>query len=83
VEQVGFTAIGFSIGLKRLRDKKLVNLEESFDYNGNRDGQAIILTSDGWNWIEKNEDKFIIQRSLKLQNSLKQMVVHVDDDIPF
>jgi hypothetical protein len=76
VEQVGFTGIGFSIGLKRLRDKKLVNLEETTDYNGNIDGQAIILTSDGWDWIEKNEDKFIIQRPLKLQNSL-------DDNIPF
>lgn len=82
VEQVGFTALGFSLGLKRLREKRLADLGETTDYNGNS-YQTIILTSDGWDWIEKNEDKFIIQRSLKLQSPLKQVSVHIDEDIPF
>jgi|APLak6261660231_1056022.scaffolds.fasta_scaffold04236_2 hypothetical protein len=82
VEQVGFTPLGFSLGLKRLRDKNFVSLEGITDYNGN-DYQTILVTSDGWDWIEKNEDKFIIQRSLKPLNPLKQVAVHVNDDIPF
>jgi hypothetical protein len=68
VERVGFTALGFSLGLKRLREKCLVTLDETTDYNGNS-YQVIIVTLDGWDWIEKNEDKFIIQRSLKQVSS--------------
>jgi hypothetical protein len=75
VERVGFTALGFSIGLKRLREKRLVVLDETTDYNGNS-YRVIIVTPDGWDWIEKNEDKFIIQRSLKHQSLL-------DENIPF
>lgn len=75
VERAGFTALGFSLGLKRLREKQLVELDETTDYNGNC-YQIIIVTSDGWNWIEQNEDKFIIQRSLK-------QVSTDTDDIPF
>lgn len=75
VERAGFTALGFSLGLKRLREKRLVCLEETTDYNGNS-YHVIVVTSEGWDWFEKNEDKFIIQRSLKQETGDA-------DDIPF
>jgi hypothetical protein len=61
VERAGLTALGFSIGLKRLREKRLADIREETDHNGEA-YQAIIVTSDGWDWIERNEDKFLLTR---------------------
>ena len=65
VERAGFTPLGFSIGVKRLRQKRFIDLREDADYDGNA-FQAISVTSDGWDWIERNEDKFILQRPKRL-----------------
>lgn len=61
VERAGFTAVGFSIGVQRLRGKALIELREAADYNG-QTYQEIALTSNGWDWIERNEDKFMLRR---------------------
>jgi len=60
-ERAGFTAVGFSIGVQRLRKKDLIELlpatdEEGFNY------QQIVITDKGWDWIERNEDKFMLRR---------------------
>jgi hypothetical protein len=73
VEGAGFTALGFAMGLRRLREKKLVDIHEAVNYHG-EEYQAISLTSTGWEWIERNEDKFIIRRADKPRS---------DDEIPF
>lgn len=72
-ESAGFTSIGFSIGLQRLRMKGLVEVRDTEDFRGDRYPQ-IFLTDSGWSWIEQNESRFIIQRSKAPITS---------DDIPF
>ena len=76
VERVGFTAVGFAIGLKRLREKALVGLREATDRDGDT-YQVICITSDGWDWIERNEDKFILRRPAREAGSSSE------DSVPF
>ena len=61
VERAGFTAVGFSIGVQRLRSKNLIELCEASDDEG-WNYQNIVITSNGWDWIERNEDKFMLRR---------------------
>lgn len=75
VERAGFTAVGFSIGVQRLRAKGLIEIRESAaDYNG-QTYQEITITPDGWDWIERNEDKFMLRRPASEANS-------TSDDVP-
>jgi len=61
VERAGFTAVGFSIGVQRLRSKGLIDLHEAMDHYGEA-YQAISITTEGWDWIQRNEDKFMLRR---------------------
>ena len=74
VEKAGFTALGFSIGVRRLRAKEFITLDEAADYNG-ESYQIIKITESGWAWIESNEDRFLLRRP---EHSAQN-----DDDIPF
>jgi len=62
VEQSGFTSVGFSIGLQRLRAKSLIELREATDERGEKYTE-IAATPGGWNWVEHNEDKFMLRRT--------------------
>ena len=75
VERAGFTAVGFSIGIQRLRSKKFIELREATDWN-NQSYQEIVITDGGWDWIERNEDKFMLRRPAPETNS-------GGDDVPF
>ena len=62
VERAGFTSIGFNLGLKRLINKGFV---EYVDVE-NEDDQyysAVRLTQIAWDWIEENENLFVLKRS--------------------
>ena len=61
VERAGYTPIGFSVGVQRLRSKGFVELRDGEDHNGNPIHEIAITTS-GWDWIERNEDKFKLRR---------------------
>lgn len=61
VERAGFTPIGFSVGVQRLRSKRFVELRDGEDHHGNPI-QEIAITNSGWDWIERNEDKFMLRR---------------------
>jgi hypothetical protein len=74
VERAGFTALGFSLGLRRLREKKFVELGTEEDERGER-YQVVGLLSVGWNWIEANEEQFLIR---KRQGSESDQ-----DEVPF
>lgn len=47
------------------------NFAESID--------ALMIESNGWDWIEANEDKFVLKRAA----THKGFVVKKDEDIPF
>lgn len=61
LEGAGFTALGFSIGLRRLQEKQFINLREAMD-DFAQEYTEITMGSAGWDWIERNEDKFILRR---------------------
>jgi hypothetical protein len=74
VERAGFTAIGFSLGFRRLVAKKLIENTEDTDERGDL-YDAARLTEIGWDWIEHNETLFALQRDSPPEPS--------DDEIPF
>jgi nucleoside 2-deoxyribosyltransferase len=60
VERAGFTPIGFALGLRRLQKKNLITLYEVEEREGSY--QAVRLTEEGWEWIERNENKFMLRK---------------------
>ncbi len=72
VERAGFTPIAFSLGIKRLTDKGFAEVKQAEDYNG-EPYPALALTTSAWEWIEQNEDKFL----------LKKPTEEASDEIPF
>lgn len=63
VERAGFNPLGFSIGIRRLSAKGFIVLQSAPDYyDSSETYREIVITVDGWNWIEQNEDKFMLRR---------------------
>jgi nucleoside 2-deoxyribosyltransferase len=60
VERAGFTPVGFALGLRRLQKKHFVALYDVEDRDGKF--EAVKVTDEGWDWIERNEDKFILRK---------------------
>lgn len=75
VERAGLTAIGFSLGVRRLQDKRFIETRIETDHDG-EPFDAARTTDLGWAWIDKNEEKFLIRREKKKGDDF-------DDDIPF
>lgn len=80
VERAGLTSVGFSLGIRRLMSKGFIE-EYSFE---TQDGYvaAASITDAGWNWIDKNEDKFRVRREPK-KKAKSGDDNPFNDDIPF
>lgn len=61
IERMGLTAIGISLGLRRLIAKGLIETSVSPDEQG-FDTDHVNLTEKGWEWIDRNENLFIIRK---------------------
>lgn len=77
VERVGFTSVGFGLGLRRLIRKNLIETVDIESDNGDT-YPGTRPTEAGWQWIEDNEKMF----SLKTVND-QGFDDDLDDDIPF
>ncbi|HSH87155.1 MAG TPA: hypothetical protein VK958_07915 [Methylophilus sp.] len=73
-ERAGVTNLGFNIGVRRLLSKDFIDMSELWDEHSQETYDAIRLSDNGWNWIEKNETLFTLHRTA--QDS-------VFEDIPF
>lgn len=60
VMQSGFTAIAFSLGIRRLVSKGFIKHDSEYDEDGDS-WPTIVVTADGWAWIDSNEDKFVLR----------------------
>lgn len=69
VEKAGFTKVAVLIALKLLAQKGFIVHDLYPDYDG-EPYTGYSITTDGWNWITRNEGKFQIRRP-------------TDDDLPF
>lgn len=78
VEKAGLTSIAFQLGLRRLKEKGLI---ESRDYRGDfndEPAEGAGITDAGWDWIDENEKLFVIRRESRPKNEAA-----FDDEIPF
>lgn len=76
LEKSGLTSIAFQLGLRRLKEKGLV---EDRVYQGEYEtSEAAAITEKGWQWIDENESLFVLRRP---QKSTARTTP--DDDIPF
>jgi len=76
VERAGFTSLAFGLGLRRLIQKQLVETGEEFDDREGHPYPVARVTSQGWNWIEANEQMFTIKKGQAPKDDY-------DEDIPF
>jgi hypothetical protein len=67
VERAGFTALGFSLGIRRLQAKRFLDIQEVIEEGGTYN--AIRVMTAGWDWIDQNTDKFLLKKP--------------DPDVPF
>ena len=61
VERAGLTAVGFSLGVRRLMVKGLVEATTAYDQGESYD--ALQMTDAGWRWIDVNEDRFLLRKA--------------------
>ena len=62
VERAGFTSIGFNLGLRYLQKRDFVESVDLRDEDGN-DYSVMQLTPAAWDWIEENENVFVLKHS--------------------
>lgn len=79
VERSGLTSVGFSLGIRRLTNRRFI---EAFTFD-DQDGvvNGVRMTDCGWDWMDSNEDKFLLRREKK--SRAKADDGGFDDDIPF
>ncbi len=75
VERSGLTAIAFSLGLRRLIAKRLI--ETTKEYEQGEEYDAAQLTSAGWDWVDRNESLFVLSKKARSKDHPPE------DDIPF
>jgi hypothetical protein len=94
-EKIGLSKIGISLALRRLMQKQFLEDATVEDQNGDYKGAAI--SSKGWDWIDANEDNFMLRRPATRSTStasfdqrpptgpddFAQSAEISDDDIPF
>lgn len=76
IERSGLTPIGFSLGLRRLTAKGLIETIEESDEHG-EPYSAACLTPSGWDWVDRNESLFVLRR--KAPSKLER----IEDEFPF
>lgn len=80
-ERASLTKIGFALGLRRLEEKSFVEATTYTDQN-EYEIDALKITDAGWDWIDTNEERFVLRWPSKAE--LEAQVAEItDDDIPF
>jgi hypothetical protein len=77
VEKAGLTALGFSLGVRRLVNKEFIEIGEQVNYN-DETYSAFRLLEKGWQWIEANEKLFKVHK----RNPASDDIL-TDEDVPF
>ena len=77
-EKAGLSKAGVSLAIKRLMQKDF--LEEAWiEEYGNEPYKGAAISDKGWEWIDANEEKFILRKSVREKVSSEI----TDEDIPF
>jgi hypothetical protein len=78
-ERAGLTKMGFTLAVRRLKVKAIVQQAMDSDQNGNLYA-ALSVTETGWDWIEANENRFVLRRPTRIADPDLGIT---EDDIPF
>jgi hypothetical protein len=84
-EREFLTSLGFTLALRRLIQKKMVESGTDSDYNGN-EFSALRVADAGWTWIDENESRFVIRRVIEKTRTAGDGYADApitDEDIPF
>ena len=68
-ERAGITNMGFNIGVRRLVAKAFIELADLWDERDGEQYDGVRVTDSGWSWIDANESRFVLQRSLKTEGA--------------
>lgn len=68
-ERAGITNMGFNIGVRRLVSKAFIELTELWDEQSGEPYDGVRVTDSGWAWIDANESRFVLHRSLKADSA--------------
>ena len=80
-ENAGLSKTGISLALRRLMQKQFLQEAWIEDQAGDKYKGAAI-SSKGWDWIDANEDKFSLRRSVRGSPNIPTTEIS-DDDAPF
>ena len=76
-EQAGLTPLAFGLAIRRLMKREFVRTQTESDPNSYDDYPAVQVTTHGWDWIEENEQEFILHQTKSTRS------IDLDEDIPF
>lgn len=76
-EQAGLTPLAFGLAIRRLLKREFVSTQMGSDPNSYEDYQVVQVTTCGWEWIENNQQHFILQQTEATKST------DLDDEIPF
>lgn len=79
-ETAGLNGIGFSLGLRRLAQKGLIETDTRTDPRDGEPYDVVAITEKGWVWIDANETKFVVHNANTKKAARPPWE---DDDIPF
>jgi hypothetical protein len=84
LEKAGHTGVAAALALKMLARKDLVEFSTESDWNSREDYIAVKISSEGWNWLEANQDKLILTREASQDESSTELSsTSGGEDIPF
>ena len=62
----GMTPVGLGLAIQRLRKKEFIQVYQEGDpYNDEIYQQLVFLEESGWNWIDKNDNIFRLEKDKK------------------
>lgn len=73
-ERAGLTSLGFNIGLRKLITKDFASLVEIYDEQAHDTYDGIKISGLAWEWIERNESKFVIHHQQTQSNEIDDIV---------
>ncbi len=59
-ERAGITAMGFNLATRKLSNKHIVEIVTMYDERDGEPFQGLVITEQGWQWIEDNEGLFAL-----------------------
>jgi hypothetical protein len=62
-ERTGITGMGFNVAIRRLLQKQFVVESELWDERSGESYAGLRITENGWAWIDRNEQQFVLART--------------------